>query len=102
MASGAQGNQVLFGIIAALAAKFLMVNFKIRPGPTALASPAVPAQHLFPESFVQLGIESQAGLFRENSIHEAFSFTSCRNACLCSPGRNLKNRDIDCKSTVGS
>ena len=26
---------------------------------------------------------------------------SCRKASLCSPGRNLKNRDMDCSSTVG-
>jgi len=41
MALHAQRNQVLFAIISAMAAKFLMVNFKIRLGPANLTSPAV-------------------------------------------------------------
>jgi hypothetical protein len=74
-------NQVLLGIITTLAAKILVVNLKVRPGPAALASPTVAAQHLLPELFVQLGIEPQAWLFGQNPIHEAFSATSCRKAC---------------------
>ncbi len=35
----------------------------------------------------------------ESSL-QAFSVPSCRKACRCSPGRNLKNRDMDCRSTV--
>jgi len=42
MALPAYGNQVLFSIIAGLAAKFLVVNFKIRHGAARLASPGVP------------------------------------------------------------
>ena len=40
----------------------------------------------------------QSGLL-EYPVHEAFS---CRKACLSSRGRNLKNRDLDCRSAVGS
>jgi hypothetical protein len=47
----------LFGIIAALAAKFLVVNLKIQPAPAVLASPAITPQHLFAETFVRLGIK---------------------------------------------
>ena len=47
MASSTQRDQVLLGIIAALAAKFLVVNLQIRSGPTTLALPAVTAQYLF-------------------------------------------------------
>ena len=53
MASSAERDQVLLGIIAALAAKFLVVNLQVRPGPATLASPAVAAQHLFPELVVR-------------------------------------------------
>ena len=102
MASGTQGDQVLFGIIAALAAKFLVVNLKIRPGAATLASPAIATKYLLPEPFVQLGIKPQARLLGSNPVHEAFSVTSCRKACRCSPGRNLKNRDMDCRSIFGS
>ena len=38
MASSTQRDQVLLGIIAALAAKFLAVNLQIRSGPTILAT----------------------------------------------------------------
>ena len=102
MAVGAEGNQILFRIVAALAAKLLVVNLQVRPGSARLASPAVAAQNLLSESFVPLGIKPQARLFGSNPVHEAFSVTSCRKACRCSPGRNLKNRDMDCRSTVGS
>jgi hypothetical protein len=58
--------------------------------------------YLLSELIVQLGIKSQARLFGQNQVHDAFSVTSCRKACRWSPGRNLKNRDMDCRSTVGS
>ena len=80
MASDTQGNQVLLGIISALATKFFVVNLEVRPGPARLTSPTVAAQHLLPESFIQLEIEPQAWLFGQNLIHEAFSATSCRKA----------------------
>jgi hypothetical protein len=43
MTYGTQGNQILLGIIAALAAKFLVMNLKVHSAPAALASPAVAA-----------------------------------------------------------
>src|SRR5713101_6913737 len=102
MASGTQRDQVLLGVISGPAAKFFVVNLQVRSGPTALASPAISTQHLLPESFIQLGIKPQARALGSNAVHDAFSVTSCRKAWRCSPGRNLKNRDIDCRSTVGS
>ena len=66
MASHAQRYQILFGIITTLAAKILVVNLKVRPGPARLASPTVAAQHLLPESIVRLAIEPQAWLFGKN------------------------------------
>ena len=44
-------------------------------------------------------MEPQAGTFRSDPIHDAFSVTWCRNVRLSSPGRNLKNRKADCKRT---
>jgi hypothetical protein len=79
-----------------------VVDLQISPGTTDLALPAIAAQYLFPQLFVKLGIKSQARPLGSNPLHEAFSVTSCRNASRCSPGRNLKNRDMDCRSTVGS
>jgi hypothetical protein len=34
-------------------------------------------------------------------IHDALSVTWCRNVCVSSPGRNLKNRNADCKRPSG-
>jgi len=42
VACGAEGNKILFRVVAGLAAKFLVVNFKIRHCTTGLASPAIP------------------------------------------------------------
>jgi hypothetical protein len=100
--SDAERNQVCVRILAALAAKYLVVDLQIRRSPTTLAFPTITPQHLLPESFVQLRIEAQARAFGKNSVHEAFAVTSCRKASRCSPGRNLKKRDMDCSSTVGS
>jgi hypothetical protein len=41
MAPSALSNQVLLGIIAALAAKFFVVNLEIRSRPAILASPSI-------------------------------------------------------------
>jgi hypothetical protein len=81
MASRAQRDQVFLRVVATLAAKFLVVNLKVRPGSARLTSPTVAAQHVLSESFVQLEIKPKAWLFGQNSIHEAFSATSCRKAC---------------------
>jgi hypothetical protein len=78
------------------------VDLQVLSRTTDLAPPAVPAQYLISKLFVGLGIKPQSGLFGPSSVHEAFSVTSCRKACRCSPGGNLKNRDMDCRSTVGS
>ena len=102
MAAGAQGNQVQIVIRALLAAQLLVVDLQVLSGAADLASPAIAAQYLFSELFVELGIKPQARSLGPNPVHEAFSVTSCRKACRCSPGRNLKNRDMDCRSTVGS
>ena len=102
MAGGAQGNQVQIVIRALLAAQLLVVDLQVLSGTTDLASPAIAPQYLFSELVVWFGIKPQARSLGSNPIHEAFSVTSCRKACRCSPGRNLKNRDMDCRSTVGS
>ena len=102
MAFRTKGNQVFFGIVAALTTKFLVVNLQIRSASAALARPTIAAQDMAPEPSVQLGIKSQSRLFGQNPVHEAFAVTSCRKACRWSPGRNLKNGAMDCRSTVGS
>ena len=102
MTGGAQGNQVRVVVVALLAAELFVVDVQILSGATDLASPAIATQHLFSQLIVQLGIKPHARALGSNAVHEAFSVTSCRKACRCSPGRNLKNREMDCRSTAGS
>ena len=93
MTAGAQSNQVRVVIVALLAAELLVVDLQASLGATDLALPAIAAQ-LFLQLFVELGIKLQARVLGSNSLHEAFSVTSCRKARRWSPGRNLKNRDM--------
>jgi len=102
VAVGAHGDEVQFVVVALLAPQFFVVDMEISSGPTELASPTIAAENLFSELIVRFGIKSQARPLRSNAVHEAFSVTSSSNACRCSPGRNLKNRDMDCSSAVGS
>ena len=94
-------NQIVFRIVARLAPEFLVVNLEVRHGSAGLASPGITTQHLLPQFLVRFCCESDARLFRNNSIHEAFSLAWCRNACFSSPGRNLNNCTIDCSITSG-
>jgi hypothetical protein len=72
MASGAKRNQILLGIITGLAAKFLVMNLKVRHRAAGLASPAVSVQHMVVELFVQSGIKMEARPPWSDAIHDAF------------------------------
>jgi len=102
VAVSAQGDEVQIVVVALLAPQLLVVDMQILPGTTELASPAIAPQYLFSQLVIRFVIKPQARPLGSNSLHEAFSVTSCRKACRCSPGRNLKNRDMDCRSAVGS
>jgi hypothetical protein len=84
-----------------MASEFLVVDLEVRHDSAGLASPAITAQHLLPQFFVGFCFESDASLFRDNLIHEAFSQASCRNACFSGCGRNLNNCRIDWRTTPG-
>jgi hypothetical protein len=45
--SVAQGDEVVFIVIARVAAELLVVNFKVDHGSTVLTTPAVPPQYSF-------------------------------------------------------
>ena len=96
VASGTKRNQVVLRVVAGVAAKFLVVNLKVGHCAARLAPPAIAIEHLIANPFAELG-EPQS--FRMDSVHEAFSDTWCKNLCLSSLGRNLKNRRADCKRT---
>jgi hypothetical protein len=102
MAAGAQGDQIRVLVVALLTPQLFVMDLKVPSSTANLTSPAIALQHLFSQLVVWLGIEPQAWPLGSNPGQEAFSVTSCRKASRCSPGRNLKNLEIDCSSTVGS
>ena len=63
VAGTAKCNQVLLDILPGAAAKFLVVDFQVRHGATALASPSVTPQHALPQLLVLFRVESQARRF---------------------------------------
>jgi hypothetical protein len=95
VAAGAQGDEVRLVVVALLAPQLLVVHLETSPGTTELASRGIALQYLFSQVVVRFGIKTQVRPLGSNGLHEAFSVTSCRNACRCSPGRNLKNGDMD-------
>src|SRR5438552_66759 len=100
MTGGTQRDQVLLDVVAQLTAKLLVMNLKIAQTAARLTSPAISLQDFATELFVGLAGKPQPRMFWPDCIHEAL----CRdkNACFCSPGRNLKNREMDCSSSSGS
>jgi hypothetical protein len=57
---GAEGDQVRFEVITAMATKFLVMNFQMQSCAAQLASPAVTSQNLLPQRVVRFGIERQS------------------------------------------
>src|SRR5438132_11060832 len=79
-----------------------MVNLQVRQGTAYLAPPAVSPEYVLAELLVILLIEPDRRLFRQDLLHGICSFTICAKACLCSPGRNLKNWESARRSTLES
>ena len=94
-------DQVLLGIVSGLASVLCMVDLEVHSCAATLASPAVPLQDFSTELFVRFRIQLQTRTFWPDETHEARPFICSRNACLCSPGRNLKNRWIDSNKISG-
>jgi hypothetical protein len=63
VAGTAKCDQILLDILAAEAAKFFVVNFKVRHRATELASPSVTPQHALPQLVILFRVESQARRF---------------------------------------
>jgi hypothetical protein len=63
VAGTAKCNQVLLDILAAEAAKFFVVNFKVRHRATELASPSVTPQHALPQLVILFRLSRKRGAF---------------------------------------
>ena len=60
MAPGAQGDQILFGIITEQAARLNMMHLEFTHAPAMLAAPPVSLQYLFAQFVVRNGIQPQS------------------------------------------
>ena len=89
VASSAQGDQVLFRIISAPAAKTPVVNFQARLAATTLALPAVTLQHLLPNVIVQRGLQLKTRLFGPDWVHVQFTDGIDIGDELVLPGQGL-------------
>ena len=82
-----QRDQILFLVIARLAAEFQVMYLQVLHAPADLASPVVPLQHLPMQRAVALRIESESRTFAANLVHETVSLISERKTCCCGSGR---------------
>jgi hypothetical protein len=73
VACGAEGNQILLGVLSGLAAKLFVMNFEIGHRAARLASPAITAEHVVTKLVVRVWIQAQAWLLGSKLVHEAFS-----------------------------
>ena len=76
-----KGYQIVLAILAGVAAKLFVVNFKVCHRTAELAAPAVSPQYVLAELLVILLLKPDRHLFRQNLLHWICSFTICRNAC---------------------
>ncbi len=73
VAFAAQRDQVLLGIIPGMAAKLLVVNFKIGHHAARLAPPTIPAEHFVASLVIRFAIQTQTCALWSEAVHEAFS-----------------------------
>jgi hypothetical protein len=67
-----QRDQVLLGVVSGLSTKLLVMNLKIPPAATTLATPSVPSQYLSTKLFVPFRIQSYAWLLWPKLNHYAW------------------------------
>jgi hypothetical protein len=87
MTPGAEGDEVLFGIVAESAPRADVMDLEVGRAAAGLAAPGVPLQHLLAQLTIGLRVEAKPGAAREQASHEAFLSCS-RNCRRCGGGRN--------------
>ena len=101
MAGMAQRNEIISEVTPAMAAQLLVMDLQRFHAATGLASPSVTFKHLSLKMPVGISVQSPARLLRPYPVHDAPWFSCSRKASFCACGRNLKNREIECKSNSG-
>src|ERR1017187_8752784 len=98
----AKSDQIFFPVIARVTAEFLVVDLKVVHCSTALAPPTIPPRNSRARCLDGLGANSGGPWLSSNWVHDALGRNSCRKACCCWRGRNLKNLVIENSSVSGS
>ena len=89
VAASAQRNEIVFRVLAGLAAKLLVMDLKIPHRTTRLAAPTITRQNMLPQLAACLLVKPYGALFRKGRhllAHEACSCVSSRNRPCCSLG----------------
>ena len=100
MASGADRDQILLGIITQPTARLHMMHLKLSDAPTKLAAPPVALQYLPAQFSIGFWVESQSRASWAKRHHEAFR-TCSRNSCCLGCGRNPKSRPSEISKASG-
>ena len=69
MAIRAQGNQILFAVVAQMAPSLYVMNLQVRPTSTALASPTITPQDLSSQRLIGCGRKAFSASLGESTIH---------------------------------
>jgi hypothetical protein len=65
----AQGNQILFPVVAQMASCLDVMDLQVRPTSTALASPAITPQDFLSQRPIGLGRKAFSALLGKSTIH---------------------------------
>jgi hypothetical protein len=87
MTPGAEGDEVLLGVVAESASWVDVVDLEISRPAAVLAAPAIPLQHLLAQLTIGLWVEAEPGPPWAQASHEAFLNCS-KNCFCCAGGRN--------------
>jgi len=85
MASGAEGNQILAGVVAQLAAEAKVVNLEMLRGATILAAPAIPLEYLRAKPTISCRFETHSWSPHLKGFHCGLPICR-RNSFLCGSG----------------
>src|SRR5713101_4668150 len=100
VASGADCDQILQGIVAHPTARLDVVHLKLDDAAAKLAAPPVALQHLSAQPSIGFRVKSQSRASWSKWHHEAFR-TCSRNSSCFERGRNSKSRPSERSKTSG-
>jgi len=69
MAIRAQGNQILFAVVAQMASCLDVVDLQVRPSSAALASPTIAPQDLSSQRLIMSGRQAFSAALGKSTIH---------------------------------